>query len=161
MKLRIFSLLAVALLVFACSQEDTVDATQDQQNLTIENTNTRAAQGGFIEGNEFGGFICDPNWTPPETMPFNLIIDKIIHVYWSDDPADWPLGIIDIDCARQEYFRNFCGLYMSTIQPTDPYQETWLRDFDAPDCLDLSKSKDHVDTQSNGDDRVCTGPNCD
>jgi hypothetical protein len=164
MKIKFLSLLVMALVIFACSKEESNELNQDQQPFTMEieqQSNTKpdgnvnnSRKGGF-------GFVCDPNWEPDTLLPGNPIVDKVIDVYWSDDPNDWPLGVIDIECARQEYFKFFCGMYMSTIQPSDPYRDTWLRDFDAADCIDNSKSKDHVDTQSNGDDRVCTGPNCD
>lgn len=162
MKLRIFSLFVMALIVFACSTEDTTNQIQNGEGFTIKNQNVngQSRNGGMVGGS---GFICDPNWVAPEVFPWDPIVDKTIQVYWSDNPNDWPLGIIDIECARQEYFDIFCGMYMSTIQPTDPWHEVWLRDFQANDCWQgvNPKSKDHVDTQSNDDPRVCTGPNCD
>lgn len=165
MKLKFFSLLAVALLVFACSQEDAVELPQEQQTLTIETTQestTPPERGNAATANRIGGglFWCDPNYEFPQSDFGDP--GFVIQVYWSDNPNDWPGGVIDIECARQEYFEYFCGLSMNWIQPQDPYQEAWRRDLGSTECWTIpGKSKDDVNTQSNNDDRVCTGPECD
>lgn len=144
----------LAAIVFACSSEEVVE-TQNEQQLVIS-TNS---EDGRSSGDRDDPFVCDLLWEPP-IAPVGTP-GNIIHVYWSDNPADWPNGIIDVDCARQEYFEYFCGLFMTQLQNTDPYRDTWLRNEELDPIGCLTKSKDHVSTSSNDDPRVCTGSDCD
>ncbi len=89
MKIKIFSLAILTAIVFSCTSEEAGE-TQVEQQLVLASESDQGRS--FGPGNGF--FNCDPSWTP-DTLPNNAQ-GTTIQVYYSDDPADWPGGVIDL-----------------------------------------------------------------
>lgn len=152
MKLRLLTLAMITLLAASCSKDD---VTQNEEANFVTTANTTE------NPNRTPGFVCDPSWDPRQDRP--TLGDNVHTVYYSTNPVFYglPAGATitaaDIDCVRQEFFRNVCGLYMHKDQPVDMYTDIWIQR--VSDCP--SPFKDDVETATNSDDRVCTGSDCD
>lgn len=153
MKLRFLTIAMITLLFTSCSKEDVtqMEELNSNESTIIPENGTRTP--GLTT------FVCDPLWVAPETT--QQAGDLVYTIYYSDNAADYGLGggalVTEemIDCVRQEYFYEICGLYMHVQQNSNIYIDTWVhRRFG---CV----GKDDVETATNSDDRVCTGSNCD
>lgn len=152
MKLRLLTYTTITLLLISCSKEESTqieDANVETFTSVIENKNRTPI------------FTCNPSWEASRTFP-NQSGDLQYYIFYSNDPTDYGLPATatiteaDINCVRQEYFANFCGMYLHTFQPTNIFEDAWIRRISL--CGEV---KDDVETATNSDDRVCTGSNCD
>lgn len=146
MKFKILTITLFSILVIGCSNEEIIE--EQDANLV---TSTES----------FNRFNCDPAWNAPISTP--TFGDVLHYVYYSDNAADYGFGsgptvtIEDIECVRQEYFKNYCGLYLRANQPSSMFEDVWIRRYsDCPPSV-----KDDVNTSSNTDPRVCVGSDCD
>ena len=154
MKIKKIFLLILATVIFACSSEETIELQDENANITVE-VDTQNTE---INGpGRWSGCSIPFNFPPvaPLGTPGNLIF-----ITYSDDPLDYPGGVVDIECTRFEYFNRFCLLKMVQIQNQDPYKDLWIKVSNPPvGCLPFPK--DDVDVASNTDPRVCVGTACD
>jgi len=144
----------LAVLVFACSSEETIETQDEVVNMTIEID--AQGTGNNAPGRSSGCFIpfdFPPvaNWGTPGTL---------IYITYSDDPNDYPGGVVDIECTRLEYFNRYCELNMAMLQNQDPYKDLWLKlATPPPGCL--PRPKDDVEVSTTTDPRICVGTDCD
>jgi hypothetical protein len=134
MKTRIFPLLLLTTLLFACNSEEIVEQEDQQLIHTIENDVTRS-----IEEEECWRIPCDNNYTYPAALSGTI--------YWviKYDPS---LKVDEIDCIRQQYFNCFDYLRMSTTEHPDPQMDNWTSTGVEPE------PDDEVSTTSCNDPRL-------
>ncbi|MEL6811422.1 MAG: hypothetical protein AAFP76_08820 [Bacteroidota bacterium] len=144
MKTKISLLLLAVTIFFACSKDDTTIETDSQNLITSSETQQRSPS-----------FTCDPSWEAPTVSNWPPI--GLIQIYYSQDPNDYPGGVVDVECTRQEFFQNYCELRMTVLQDEDPFHDTWKVVFEG---ICQPRPKDDVNTAANSDPRVCVGSAC-
>ena len=126
MKLKFFSLLVFAAVLFACSSEETAVEIQ-QNNLEIKDSNEpfnpMYGGGGREE------CPCDPNFTPDIKTPTPF--QRVIQVVY-----DSSYTLEEIECVRYYYFKCVPSMPLSLhmIQTPDPYDEAWVVDRGKPEA---------------------------
>jgi hypothetical protein len=122
MKIKFFFLFILAVLAFACSQEEVVEA-EDENLFITEDATTQSRNGGPICAIE----LCDPDYVFPTVLPNNMQY-RSFTVYF-----DTRLTAAEIQCVRYEYFRCFPLLRLSLFQSTYIYDEIWRIPVGKPD----------------------------
>ncbi|MEL6811423.1 MAG: hypothetical protein AAFP76_08825 [Bacteroidota bacterium] len=151
MKIKILSIILLTTLFFSCSVEEKSEIQSNDAQSTELGTSGEVILSKNSRGERFE---CDPQWVPPVAPVGSHGV--LYTINYSQDPNDYPNGVIDVACAREELFSIICNLHMLQLQNTDPFIDTWLQD--TVPCT--GGKEDDVNTAVQSDPRVCIGSAC-
>jgi len=130
MKAKFFSLAVLAMIVFACSSEETTESQDNNLKIQVESdpqSNGRLNGGGSLACVLQEERLCMINYVFPTTKSPDINYNThFIHYNTS-------LSETEVLCIRYDYFQCYLNLVMHENQPSDIHTDAWFVPSGRPD----------------------------